>query len=486
MSFLALRLAGMLAAGLAATSIAIALPEMTPKPTIGAAVCAFVLAAALLSRHAKEVFLAGFILALSYNRHYFDFDDLFGNSGSQGFYWVPADPFLLALLALDAWDVIRGRPTENREPRLAAGAGPVLPFLVACCLSAMLAQRPDWAFNDLFRVVKFAVVMVWLHRNLTPRLWLVAVTAFGISIAVQSILGILQVAMTSPSGILEMAGFGPTEPHVDENRARGTLGHPNYFAPYLLMLIPSALGLALYSRVARTRLLGAGLVLIGLVGTVASESRAPTALLLMALPVVAVFAVRDRAISARTLLGLGVLAVTLLIAAAVPMLDTITHRIQGDLYESVQFRLDLNSAAMAVWSDYPVFGIGLNNATLEIGRHAPVFDVLIADLEKSRDIAHVRAATVHNLYLLFLCETGLIGLAGFLTLQAACLGQAVRASAASDAGMRGLCVGAGCAMLAEWVQQFVDFSLWFDGSWYSLAVIAGLLSAVPTQSPRIA
>lgn len=480
---------GVIAAGMLCTAMVAVVPELGVKTAVMGGFLVLLLAGAMLSGHPKEVFLVGYILSLTYNRQYFSFDGLLGSYGSNSLYWVPADPFLLLLLGVSAWEALTGRSTAWRHPPGAPlGAGPVLPFLAVCCVSSLLALRPDWAFNDLFRVVKFTVLLIWLHHNLTPRLWLVAVVTLGASTGLQAALGVVQVMTKAGAGLLGMVGLG-TE-FVDaatdiENRARGTMGHPNYLAPYLLLLAPAAFAAALFSRVPWIKLACLAVTLIASAGMVASASRSPIAITALVLAAVAAIGVWQRVLSAKVALGCGILALGIVGVMALAYADRIMERLEGDLTASVDFRLDYNRAALAIWNDHPLLGIGPNNSILELGRHAPLFVEIIQGLDKYRDTVNVRAAPVHNVYLLFLSETGALGLAAFLLLVAGVMWRGLRGAVASEGAVRGLCIGAVVGLAGQLIQQTVDFSLWYDPSWYTLAIVAGLLGAVPQQAARI-
>ncbi|MEJ0017325.1 MAG: O-antigen ligase family protein [Acetobacteraceae bacterium] len=481
--------AGVVAAGMLCTMLAAVVPEVGPKTAIAGGFALLLLLSAVVSGLPKEVFLAGYILSLTYNRQYFAFDAWLGASGSNGLYWIPADPFLFLLLGVSVWERLIGhRTTHVHRVGAPPGAGPVLPFLAVCCVSALLSQRPDWGFNDVYRVVKFAILLLWLHYNLNPRLWLVAVCTFAAAIAMQSALGVLQVATNAGSGLLSMIGLGTAASGVAaeiENRARGTMGHPNYLAPYLLMVVPAAFGAVLYSRRRPVILASAAVAALGVAGTVATASRSPIVILAATMSLVAATAVWQRVLSARMALGCGILALGLLAAVALPFTDKIAQRLEGDLTASVDFRLSYNLAALAIWDDHPLLGIGPNNSILEIGRHAPLFEQIIRSLDEYRDAANVRASPVHNVYLLMLSETGVVGLVAFLYLLASVIRRGVRGAAASEYAVRGICVGAVIGLLGQFTQQTVDFSLWYDSSWYTLALMAGLLGAVPDQAARI-
>ena len=71
--------------------------------------------------------------------------------------------------------------------------------------------------------------------------------------------------------------------------------------------------------------------------------------------------------------------------------------------ESVVVRQQLNSAAITMWQHSPLFGVGLGNFLVELPKNLP-----------SRTIYFLQP--VHNIYLLLLSETGIVGLGSFLLL----------------------------------------------------------------------
>ena len=73
----------------------------------------------------------------------------------------------------------------------------------------------------------------------------------------------------------------------------------------------------------------------------------------------------------------------------------------------------------------------------------------------------------------------------FLIFLAAVLRRGIRASVATTGATRGICIGLTVGLLANFAQQTVDFSLWFDPSWYTLGLVAALLGAAPGVAPRL-
>ena len=480
-----IRGAGLVLAGIVCAAGVAVLPELGLKVMVGLAAIAGAVTLAVGLGRPREVLLAAYIAALSYNRQYFSFDAILGDSGTQGLYWIVADP-VLAMLLLSS--LVARDDTAGDHAPLGAVLLPILPFLFVCCVSSMMATRPDWAANDTYRVIKFAILLAWLHWNMNRSLWLTAIVTLAVVGLLQSLLGLTQVLLKGEASLLAMAGLATQTGGIEteiENRARGTLGHPNMFAPYLLMLVPAAFGMALFTRQRLLCLVGLGLTVIGLVGVFVSKSRAPIALLGFALVLVAITAVYMRALSVRVFLGAAIILTAIGALAILPLLEQIIERIQGDLVSSVTFRSDFNTAATLIWNDHPIWGIGPNNLNLDLRRHFPLLADLVRDTEQFRDAGNARSPTVHNVYYLMLAETGLLGLAAFLFLVGASLTRAVGAAARTEGAVRGLCIGIAIGLFAQFLQQMVDFSLWYDVCWFTFAILLAIVGTAARHAPVI-
>lgn len=478
--------AGLLAGGLLAASIAIAMPQLGAKGVVGLGGLGFIVLLILWTGKPKEVFLTFYVLALTYNRMYYGaFQALLGTAPGEGIYWIPADLMLVGLIGTSLVERCLGRDTT--PPRVHEfAAAPVLPFLLAALLTTLAAERMDLAAVDTFRVIKFTLLLVWLHRNMTRSLWLTLVAALGLSITLQATFGTLQVVFKAGQSLLSIVGAGGPDalPEEIDNRARGTLGHPNMLAPYLLMLAPGAFGVALFSRVGWLRLIALGVTVACIAGMVATKSRGPGLLLLLALVGIALTAVWLRTLSVKALIGAGVWAVLLVALALLPFLHDIIERFRGDFGVSITFRANYNHVGMLVWSENPLFGIGFGASPERMAQLWWVIGDELRQVARFAHLADVRAgAPIHNAYVLMLAEAGAFGFLGFCILLVTIVLRGIRGIALTEAGSRGVCAGLTFGMLAQMAQQTIDFSLWWDPSFYTLALIAAVLGTAPRIRP---
>nr|WP_245217306.1 O-antigen ligase family protein [Neoroseomonas nitratireducens] len=243
------------------------------------------------------------------------------------------------------------------------------------------------------------------------------------------------------------------------------------------MLAPGAFGLALFSRSRALRAAGFVITIAAMAGVFAAKSRAPGLLMLAALGGVALGALALRALPARAAAGGAIWALLLLAAALTPFAGDIAERFRGDFARSVTFRADYNRAALEVFDRHPLLGAGLAGSGARMAELSAGIALELAAVTATAESAGVRAAApVHNLYILMLAEAGLPGLVGFLLLLGGILWRGAAAVRRCSGGTRGIALGLTLGIGAQAVQQTVDFSLWWDPSWYSLAIAAALLA----------
>jgi O-antigen ligase len=296
----------------------------------------------------------------------------------------------------------------------------------------------------------------------------------------------MQVLLRADGGLSAvLAGQGAIDPEeLGYNRASGTLAHPNILASYLLLLVPAAFGLTVFARYPLVRLAAIGVSLLGMAAMLVTKSRVPGLLLLGAMPMVVLAGVALRAIPARVAIGGTILGAIVLAAALLPFLGDIIERFTENWGESVTFRADYNRAALLVFDESPLLGIGFGASSARMEELVPLIAMEVQAQAAGAASANVRtSAPVHNLYLLLLAEAGALGLAGFVVLMLAGIARGMRAIAGTRGAVRGICLGLTVGILLEAVQQTVDFSLWLDPAWYSYALVLALLGTAPRLWP---
>ncbi|ACL58109.1 O-antigen ligase family protein [Methylobacterium nodulans] len=466
--------------GIATVPLATAFEPVSPRLLLAGIAGLAGVTAVVLAGRLKPVLLALFVVALTYNRQYYSFDWLHGDLGGRGLYWCPADVCLVGLLLL--WPVERAlRLPAPRPPR----AGPVvwlLPLMAVGLLSAACSAEPVGSTVEIVRYLKLALLLLYLRYNLDARGFRVIVAALAGVILLQTPISILQAAFASGQNGLSQI-FQTSEPSELARRAAGTLGHPNYLAPYLLLITPPFIAVALGLRGSWIGTAAALVAASGSLTIALTQSRGPIALLLVTILVLIALMTLRRALPALRAVGLIVAGAVLLVAVVAPLAPAIEKRLSGDFGASVDFRAAYNDAAVRMWEASPMLGVGPNNFGLEIRHYSPDLYVVMAldalSTDEARSKVHLRStAPVHNVYLFVLSELGILGLICFLLFLLRGLVLAWRASAAPPSVASLFALGLFCGLLAEYAQQLIDYSLLWDPLLFTITLLMGLMHAI--------
>lgn len=136
----------------------------------------------------------------------------------------------------------------------------------------------------------------------------------------------------------------------------------------------------------------------------------------------------------------------------------------GHFYEEIDSRQQLNIIGLHMWTDHPFVGVGLNN-----------FEQVMGPYQRQGIIFFNNP--VHNLYLLYLAETGLVGFVGFLITCAGAVYPAFRLARASDPFLRSVGRGVAAAAIFFGVEELLGFSLRQDIPLALFWLLAGLAVA---------
>lgn len=436
-------------------------------PTKYAVVLVFALAAAgiaLAVKDVRRVILGALIVVTPLSVGKAVFEVTTPASLTQGISLDLTDILALAMIALLA--------TRSKENLGSARA--ILPVLLPAAawvalsaLSLLDAGESTLALIQLLIMAKlfllFVVVASYLAQtgDLAPVL-----VGLAVIVALEALLGLYQRVSGQSLGLLQL-GEASTVAQQPMNltstyRVQGTLGHPNSYGMYLVTAIPLIFALLFCSVPRAVRILAGGVVLLGTTGVLLSLSRSGWACLALALTVVMALAVWQQ----RLLPGTALLVVsgTMLAVCGLNLLmdNPIGLRLTSGDQGSAASRVTLAQTALEVVGDRPWLGVGLNNYR----RMLPLYGA-------------TGSIVVHNVYLLIVAETGVLGLAAFLLLLLVVLRHAWRLASrpADDAQW---IVGAGaCATLAGLVVWGItDYALLGAGLvtkqfWLLAALVSG-------------
>lgn len=266
-------------------------------------------------------------------------------------------------------------------------------------------------------------------------------------------------------------------------RAEGPIGETNRYAQVMLVLLPLGAMLALGESRRLPRALAALLTLLILCGMATSFSRG-AALGLAVVVVVAAFFGYVR------LRHLGALALTLVVVlVAFPRYGERLVDLQG-LLSLDQARSEIGAqtsvgdtgnlrgratstlAALYVWSDHPVFGVGRGQFQTYYEEYAGV----VADTGISARVDFGETRQAHNLYTSVAAETGTLGLAAFIAVFVVTLRSLFRARRwwlASRPDVAHLAMGFGLALVAYLVSG-IALHLSYERYLWFLMALAGI------------
>jgi hypothetical protein len=378
---------------------------------------------------------------------------------------------VLLFLFLARW--ARGQARFRVFPRVTV---PAFIWLVLSGVSLLVARDQQLAGFQLINMLKllllYWVVALSVENDGDLRF---VVTGILLSLLLQAALGIFQGATGHALG-LEVLGEEAAVPqqHLGgtlANRVQGTLLHPNSYAMYLTTVIPFALALLVCRVGTYLKALAALGLSLGVLALVYSLSRSAWLSFLAIICLTLMLAVRRKRMSMQTVALVG--GVSCLVSLIVILFgsDMILSRLTTSDQGSALSRIALAQTALAIIRGHPWLGVGLNNYTIVLPQYSPI-------------IFASWPMTVHNAYLLIMAETGVIGLAGFLTLLAALLFQSLQLSSRASGDLSWAAgVGVLCAFMAMALHSMVDYALlgnillttqfWF---------LAGLASALSQRS----
>ena len=395
------------------------------------------------------------------------------------------------LIALVLAVPIADRFLRRREPIVVTGAAAFAAlFLVAQIASTLLSRDPARAMEGLEISVFEGVALFLLVVNaiVTPG---VLKKCAWIVLLIGGALGFLAIADAATGYDSDFGGFAqagseprpvdPNDPFADAPTPRvgGPIGETNRFAQTLLIAVGIGVALTgLESNAGRRRVAG-GATGLGAIGVVLTFSRgAAVALVLIVLAAVAMKALRPK--------QLVVPAVALLVVlGAVPEyrdritsithLRTATQRTvnEGEGDGSIRSRATENLAALYVFLDHPIVGVGPDLFPSYYPDYAKRVGIRVKPGERE----------AHNLFLDIASETGAFGLAAFAGLIAASVAGLRRARRSDDADLVTVATGLLLAVVGYLVSGvFLHFS--FIRYFWLLIGLAGATAALASQARR--
>jgi putative inorganic carbon (hco3(-)) transporter len=244
----------------------------------------------------------------------------------------------------------------------------------------------------------------------TPRVLRMVVWALLLAGATMALLSIWQQA-TGTFGSA-FGGLAQTTSAETSRRLAGPIGETNRYAQILLVLLPLAVWAARVERRVEFRFAAVGAAVLIVIGVVLTLSRgASVSLAVLTLAMLAV-----RFVRVRQILVLGVVLAGFVVTVAPRYLERL-ESLQGvagatsadrrDADNAIRGRATENLAALNVFADHPILGVGPGQFFNEYSQtYANALDLRFLDTRRR----------AHNLYLELAADTGVLGLFAFLAI----------------------------------------------------------------------
>jgi O-antigen ligase len=433
---------------------------------------------ALVSGNPRLFFLYGLMLTIP-----FDLSKRIGGyiekmGGETSFRIEMSDPFLLALAAFLVRDFVQGYRTGLRVPKACIYWGIII--LIGAWGVAFGPWRTT-AAHEVVRMIKVLLLFLVVANELQrPGRVLHAVVALTLAMLVQSGVGLLQYVTKGHLGLelLGETGAGTIDQLKADSvateqvfRAGAFLSHPNLFGVFLASLLPFPIACFLI-RTDRTRQAFFFVAIgVGFAALITSLSRSGWVSFFVAFIVLVLsLAVHERMRrqSILTMAGAGIALGVVCVVFAGPIMTRIFESKESAMLSRAEYISD----AMGMISAKPITGWGLNSYVYA----APPFT------RYGARVAHERyeqwLPPVHNIYLLWWAETGIIGLAVHLALLGSIVKRAIGNLSVRNELM--FAVNAAClaGMAAFLVDGIFSFSLRLNAILRVFFVMAGIILAI--------
>lgn len=321
-------------------------------------------------------------------------------------YVTLVDVFLILSYAVWFFSSLRAAPSRRLFQRSL-----IIPFLglcAVCLFSFVNSVEPGRGIFELIRMFKTLALYFFLIgniRDLKEVRWILAFLAAGLLFE----FGFCLVEKYGVHGSLGLKYFGESERSVESFvsnqavfRSGGTLGHPNALAYYLDLLLPLMLTRVFALRSGRWTRRFYFLAFAAACGCLYfAQSRASIVATGISLTLCfLVLAWRNLRLRVFPVQTLAVALVSLAVLGAFH--QKIFHRFGKNDAGAFQTRFDQYHVAWRMAKAHPWVGVGLHSYI----QASPAYDDTVAK------VSTAFPAPVHNMYLLALSETGLVGLAG--------------------------------------------------------------------------
>jgi Tol biopolymer transport system component len=246
-------------------------------------------------------------------------------------------------------------------------------------------------------------------------------------------------------------------------RPFGTMAHPVFLAAFTGAFALIAYALAVTAATRRRSALWLCIAAAGTLPLLISNARSACLALAVAFVVLSAAMLVTHRLSGRT----ATIAIMIGSVASLPFAPyfmSVWHRSLENSHFGLEWqsRMQLNHVAVAMFEDRPFFGVGLNNFE-QVLPHYDHYGLIFAD------------NPVHNMYLLQLSETGVLGLLGLVLFVVPVVRAALRLAKSRDRMYSAIGFGVAGAFVFWGLEETLVFSLRQDHPRALLFMVSGLV-----------
>ncbi len=284
---------------------------------------------------------------------------------------------------------IETRGFKSEKIYVAKTTVPALLMLLWSTLSIITAMSGVASSWGVFMSFKAFLVYFYITNRVTTKRQLMTIVNFMILVlAIQGAIGFAQRVLGRPLG-LGFLGELQVTLWMELARVRGTLGYPNQYGAYLVLLLPMSASLYIFTKNKIKKMWYAVATVLGLFGVLFSLSRSAWLGIVGGVVVMIFLLVMRRRLSSGLLLTiLGVLVIMMVIGVLFQNLIMLRLETGG----SGEWRLVMINIALMIIASHPILGVGLFNYQIHSAQFFRWWH------------------PVHNTYLRLAAETGLPGL----------------------------------------------------------------------------
>lgn len=413
----------------------------------------------------------------------FDLSKRFGTvhmkmGGESSFRAEVSDVFLLVLIAFLLRDLWVGNLSGIRVPKLTYVW--VLIMLMGIGWTIVGPWRMT-AAHEVARMLKVMILFLVVCNELQrPQRILHCAAGLALGVLVQAVTGLAQYFTGQHFGLELLGETGPmalkmlsasSVQGASVYRVGAFLSHPNVFGAFLAALLPVVIGIFLLRVGKAFKLFALATATLGMAALIVTLSRSGWVSFAIAFFVLIFLMLLHPGLRRRSILAAAAATLALLVVVAI-FIEPISSRIFSSRQAAMLGRAEYQRDALGMITAKPWLGFGLNSYVFAV----PPFTQYGARGAR----AHYRdwIPPVHNIYLLWWSETGIIGLILHLTFWGAIVYKGIGNLRVKDETVFMLNAVCMSAMSALVVDGFFSFSLRFNSILRVFWVLAAMILAI--------